>query len=115
MPYRGMRVPVGSPTGISLSGRPVAAGCLAHEGSERVSVTTQEAAQYAVRAVDLWKKYGTGEAEVIALKGVNVALERGRFTAIMGPSGSGKSTLMHCLAGLDTVSRGEVHIGDTPL
>ncbi|HWH00165.1 MAG TPA: ABC transporter ATP-binding protein, partial [Pilimelia sp.] len=38
---------------------------------------------------------------------------RGRFTAIMGPSGSGKSTLMHCLAGLDTVTRGQVHVGDT--
>jgi putative ABC transport system ATP-binding protein len=37
----------------------------------------------------------------------------GHFTAIMGPSGSGKSTLMHCLAGLDTVTRGDVYIGDT--
>src|SRR3954467_3999995 len=35
------------------------------------------------------------------------------MTAIMGPSGSGKSTLMHCLAGLDTVDRGEVHVGGT--
>jgi putative ABC transport system ATP-binding protein len=61
----------------------------------------------------VWKVYGTGEAQVIALHGVNVELERGRFTAIMGPSGSGKSTLMHCLAGLDSVTRGEVHIGDT--
>jgi putative ABC transport system ATP-binding protein len=57
--------------------------------------------------------YGSGEAEVHALRGVSVKLERGRFTAIMGPSGSGKSTLMHCLAGLDSVSRGEVFIGDT--
>jgi putative ABC transport system ATP-binding protein len=69
----------------------------------------------AVAATDLWKVYGSGEAQVIALRGVNVALERGRFTAIMGPSGSGKSTLMHCLAGLDTATRGEVRIGDTPL
>lgn len=67
----------------------------------------------AARAVDVWKVYGTGEAQVIALRGVNVELERGRFTAIMGPSGSGKSTLMHCLAGLDTVTRGHVHIADT--
>ena len=69
----------------------------------------------AVRAAGLWKVYGAGEAQVIALRGVDVALERGRFTAIMGPSGSGKSTLMHCLAGLDTVTRGEVHIGQTAL
>jgi putative ABC transport system ATP-binding protein len=67
----------------------------------------------ATRAVDLWKVYGTGEAQVIALRGVNVALDRSRYTAIMGPSGSGKSTLMHCLAGLDSVTRGQVWVGDT--
>ncbi|HEX5741482.1 MAG TPA: ABC transporter ATP-binding protein [Pilimelia sp.] len=67
----------------------------------------------AARAVDLWKRYGTGEAQVTALAGVNVALHRARFTAVMGPSGSGKSTLMHCLAGLDTASEGEVYIGET--
>jgi putative ABC transport system ATP-binding protein len=67
----------------------------------------------AARAVEVWKVYGSGEAQVAALRGVSVDLVRGRFTAIMGPSGSGKSTLMHCLAGLDTVTRGEVHIGDT--
>jgi putative ABC transport system ATP-binding protein len=74
---------------------------------------TATATGIAARAVDLWKVYGTGEAQVIALRGVNVDLARGHFTAIMGPSGSGKSTLMHCLAGLDTVTRGEVYIGDT--
>jgi putative ABC transport system ATP-binding protein len=69
----------------------------------------------AARAVDVWKTYGSGDAAVTALRGVSVQLERGRFTAIMGPSGSGKSTLMHCLAGLDTVTRGEVYVGDTKL
>jgi putative ABC transport system ATP-binding protein len=67
----------------------------------------------AARAVDVWKVYGSGEAQVIALHGVSVELEKGRYTAIMGPSGSGKSTLMHCLAGLDSVTRGEVFIGET--
>jgi putative ABC transport system ATP-binding protein len=59
--------------------------------------------------------YGSGEAQVVALRGITVELRRGQFTAIMGPSGSGKSTLMHCLAGLDTVTRGEVEIGGTSL
>jgi putative ABC transport system ATP-binding protein len=69
----------------------------------------------AARTVDAWKVYGSGEAQVVALRGVTVELAKGRFTAIMGPSGSGKSTLMHCLAGLDTLSRGEAYVGDTPL
>ncbi|MFB9178212.1 ABC transporter ATP-binding protein [Dactylosporangium sucinum] len=77
------------------------------------TVTTGQAV--AARAVDVWKVYGSGEAQVIALHGVSVELERGHFTAIMGPSGSGKSTLMHTLAGLDSVTRGDVFIGDTKL
>ncbi len=72
------------------------------------------AAAAAARAVDTWKVFGTSEeTRVDALAGVSVDFRRGHFTAIMGPSGSGKSTLMHCLAGLDTVTRGEVWIGDT--
>jgi len=67
----------------------------------------------AARAVEVWKVYGTGEAQVQALRGVSAEFERGKYTAIMGPSGSGKSTLMHCLAGLDTVSAGVVYIGET--
>jgi putative ABC transport system ATP-binding protein len=69
----------------------------------------------AARADEVWKVYGDGEARVVALRGVSADFRRGRFTAIMGPSGSGKSTLMHCLAGLDTVTRGSVHVGGTEL
>jgi putative ABC transport system ATP-binding protein len=65
----------------------------------------------AVVATDVIKVYGSGEAAVHALRNVSVAFAQGAFTAIMGPSGSGKSTLMHCLAGLDTVSRGSIAIG----
>lgn len=69
----------------------------------------------AVAAVDLVKVYGAGDTAVRALDGVTVGFERGRFTAIMGPSGSGKSTLMHCLAGLDTATSGQVLLGGTDL
>ncbi len=69
----------------------------------------------AVRATGLTKVYGSGEARVVALAGVDVTFDRGGFTAIMGPSGSGKSTLMHCLAGLDSATAGHVFLGDTEL
>ncbi|WP_370513528.1 MULTISPECIES: ABC transporter ATP-binding protein [unclassified Corynebacterium] len=69
----------------------------------------------AARAVNLYKSYGEGSAQVVALNHVTVEFERGRFTAIMGPSGSGKSTLMHCMAGLDAPSSGETYIGETEL
>ncbi|WP_067501426.1 ABC transporter ATP-binding protein [Actinoplanes sp. TFC3] len=67
----------------------------------------------AARADEVWKVYGSGEAKVVALRGVSATFLQGCFTAIMGPSGSGKSTLMHCLAGLDRVDRGTVHVGGT--
>jgi putative ABC transport system ATP-binding protein len=61
------------------------------------------------------KIYGKGDTEVRALDDVTVTFERGRMTAIMGASGSGKSTLMHCMAGLDDLSSGQVWLGDTEL
>jgi putative ABC transport system ATP-binding protein len=67
------------------------------------------------RAVDAVKIYGSGDTEVRALDGVSVSFPAGHYTAIMGPSGSGKSTLMHCVAGLDTLSSGEVFIGPVEL
>ena len=69
----------------------------------------------AARAESASKIYGSGENEVKALDNVNVSFERGKFSAIMGPSGSGKSTLMHCIAGLDALTEGNVFIGDTEL
>jgi putative ABC transport system ATP-binding protein len=65
----------------------------------------------AARSLGLTKTYGSGQAAVRALNNVNVAFERGRFTAVMGPSGSGKSTLMHCMAGLDRPTSGQTFVG----
>jgi putative ABC transport system ATP-binding protein len=72
-------------------------------------------ADSAARAVMASKVYGAGDTEVRALDNISVDFERSRFTAIMGPSGSGKSTLMHCVAGLDTLTSGQVFIGGTNL
>jgi putative ABC transport system ATP-binding protein len=85
-----------------------------------VSITMGEAghvatATTAARMVRGCKVYGKGATEVRALDDVTIDFEAGRFTAIMGPSGSGKSTLMHCIAGLDRLTSGEVWIGDTEL
>jgi putative ABC transport system ATP-binding protein len=77
-----------------------------------MTATTTSIQTAAASAVDVWKTYGDGETRVTALHGVNLDIHRHAYTAIMGPSGSGKSTLMHCLAGLDTVSRGTIRLGD---
>lgn len=68
-----------------------------------------------VKAKGLKKYYGKGEALVKALDGVDLEIERGKFTAIIGTSGSGKSTLLNMLGGLDVPSEGSVFIGEQEL
>jgi len=77
--------------------------------------TGPSAATMAASAVGLTKVYGEGNTQVVALDHVDIGFEAGKLTAIMGPSGSGKSTLLHCMAGLDNVSEGEVHVGETKI
>ena len=61
-----------------------------------------------LKAVNLRKVYGQGETKVIALDDVNLEVEKGEFTAIVGTSGSGKSTMLHIIGGLDNPTSGQV-------
>ena len=68
-----------------------------------------------VKAKGIKKYYGKGETLVKALDGVDLEIERGKFTAIVGTSGSGKSTLLNMLGGLDVPTEGSVQIGGQEL
>jgi putative ABC transport system ATP-binding protein len=61
-------------------------------------------------AEDVTKMYGSGRAEVAAVRGITLRIQRGEFVAIVGPSGSGKSTLFYLLGGLTSASKGRVVI-----
>lgn len=63
----------------------------------------------------LKKYYGKGDTMVRALDGVDLEIEKGKFTAIIGTSGSGKSTLLNMLGGLDTPTEGSIRVGGTEL
>ena len=68
-----------------------------------------------LKASGLKKYYGGGDTQVRALDGVDLEIQQGKFTAIIGTSGSGKSTLLNMLGGLDTPTEGSVRIGGTEL
>lgn len=68
-----------------------------------------------LKATGLKKYYGKGDTMVKALDGVDLEIERGQFTAIIGTSGSGKSTLLNMLGGLDIPTEGSIKIGNTEL
>ncbi|WP_072483712.1 ABC transporter ATP-binding protein [Streptomyces atratus] len=61
------------------------------------------------------RQYGRGGSVVHALRGIDLALPRSTFTAVMGPSGSGKSTFLQCAAGLDRPTEGSVRLGGTEI
>ncbi len=68
-----------------------------------------------LEAKNLKKVYGQGENRVYALDGVDLAVNKGEFLAIVGTSGSGKSTLLHMLGGLDRPTSGEVIVDGVPI
>lgn len=68
-----------------------------------------------LRCTNLTKTYGSGSNTVTALDHVDLSLERGSFTAIIGASGSGKSTLLHMLGGVDRPTDGSIFIEDTDI
>jgi putative ABC transport system ATP-binding protein len=63
-----------------------------------------------IKMDDVGKIYKTGSIEVEALKNINLSIDKGEFTAIMGPSGSGKSTLMNIIGCLDRATSGNYEL-----
>jgi putative ABC transport system ATP-binding protein len=78
-----------------------------------MSMQTSATAVFDARG--LTKVYRSGEVEIHALRGVDLALYAGEFVVLLGPSGSGKSTLLNILGGLDIPSAGQVRYRDHDL
>ena len=63
-----------------------------------------------IEAVDIAKTYRSDGAEVHALRGLTLTVNKGEMVSIMGPSGCGKTTLLNCLSGLDTIDGGVIRV-----
>jgi putative ABC transport system ATP-binding protein len=102
------RATVGEPKGEKES--PMSSLALAHDLEPAA-----EPAAVIVEANDVWRRYGSGDNAVDAVRGVSLTVTAGELIAVMGPSGSGKSTHMHMLAGLDRPTSGEITIAGTAI
>ena len=80
-----------------------------------VMVQTNSDGRPVFRLEGVQKRYGDGEAAVMALRGVDLAVARGELIVLLGPSGSGKSTLLNILGGLDRPTAGHAWFGDLDL
>jgi putative ABC transport system ATP-binding protein len=69
----------------------------------------------ALEAIDVFRIYRSGPVETVALRGLDLQVERGEFVALLGPSGCGKSTFLALAAGLDQPSAGEIRVFGRPL
>ena len=69
----------------------------------------------ALEAIDLFRIYRSGPVETVALRGLDLVVERGELVALLGPSGCGKSTFLSLAAGLDEPSAGEIRAFGRPL
>jgi len=114
-----MQAPLAAASGAAIVSRIDAARREGATAMETVVIQNEEGGSElpaaVVLATDLARRYGEGDTAVDALRGVNVEVQRGKLTAVMGPSGSGKSTLMHLLAALDRPTSGYVVVAGTRL
>ncbi|MER5932326.1 ABC transporter ATP-binding protein [Streptomyces sp. NPDC002054] len=85
------------------------------QAAEERTGTAGPAYDAAVELRGVQRAYGRGSGTVHALRGIDLTLPRGTFTAVMGPSGSGKSTFLQCAAGLDRPTAGLVRLGGTEI
>ena len=86
--------------------------------SQGIAIPTEEqepSGETLIRLVDVVKIFRTSAGELTALDGINLAIERGGFTVIVGRSGAGKSTLLNMITGVDRVTSGQVWVGETPV